>query len=126
MVTPETTLKRLQSFKMLETNARGILLDIEGTTSSISFVYDVMFPYVRENVASFLAANWKDEAVQACLPLLAEDLDQESAEAWLGDSRSGRDRIDGCRRKSDWAEETSGPRLERWFYEPANGGSSLR
>ena len=38
---------------MFETSARGILLDIEGTTSSISFVYDVMFPYARENVASF-------------------------------------------------------------------------
>jgi enolase-phosphatase E1 len=69
---------------MIETKARGILLDIEGTTSSISFVYDVMFPYVRDHVASFLESDWNDPTVQQCLALLAEDLDQESLEAWLG------------------------------------------
>ena len=69
---------------MIETNARGILLDIEGTTSSISFVYDAMFPYVRENVASFLKSDWDDPAVQECVPLLANDLQKESADRWLG------------------------------------------
>ena len=53
---------------------KTILLDIEGTTSSISFVYDVMFPYVRENLESFLNENWSREDVQACLPLLKDDL----------------------------------------------------
>ena len=56
---------------MPEIKARGILLDIEGTTSSISFVYDVMFPYVRQNVESFLDSSWDDVPVQECLPLLA-------------------------------------------------------
>jgi len=69
---------------MIETKARGILLDIEGTTSSISFVYDVMFPYVRENVASFLESDWDDPSVQECLRLLAVDLEKESLESWLG------------------------------------------
>lgn len=31
--------------------ARGILLDIEGTTTPISFVYDVLFPFARRHVA---------------------------------------------------------------------------
>lgn len=62
----------------------GILLDIEGTTSSISFVYDVMFPYVREHIDSFLVSHWEDDKVQACLPLLASDVGQDSVEAWLG------------------------------------------
>ena len=35
---------------MIEFRGRGILLDIEGTTSSISFVYDVMFPFVRREL----------------------------------------------------------------------------
>ena len=35
-------------------NIRGILLDIEGTTTSISFVYDVLFPYARQHVTEFL------------------------------------------------------------------------
>lgn len=70
---------------MPEVKARGILLDIEGTTSSISFVYDVMFPYVRKNVESFLDSSWDDSAVQECLPLLTNDLEKESVEAWLGE-----------------------------------------
>ena len=69
---------------MIETKARGILLDIEGTTSSISFVYDVMFPFVRENVASFLRSNWNNESTQACLPLLAKDTENGSVQGWLG------------------------------------------
>ena len=32
---------------MIEFAGEAILLDIEGTTSSVTFVYDVMFPYAR-------------------------------------------------------------------------------
>jgi enolase-phosphatase E1 len=33
---------------------RGILLDIEGTTTPITFVYDVLFPYARRNAAAYV------------------------------------------------------------------------
>ena len=33
---------------------RGILLDIEGTTTPIQFVYDVLFPYARRHAAKYL------------------------------------------------------------------------
>ncbi|HEY6327973.1 MAG TPA: hypothetical protein VI756_01460, partial [Blastocatellia bacterium] len=33
---------------------KAVLLDIEGTTTSISFVYDTLFPYARRNMAQFL------------------------------------------------------------------------
>ena len=33
---------------------RGILLDIEGTTTPITFVYDVLFPFARRHAAPFL------------------------------------------------------------------------
>ena len=46
---------------------RAILTDIEGTTSSISFVADVLFPYARDRLASYCAAH--PEAVE---PILAE------------------------------------------------------
>ena len=69
---------------MSEIKVRGILLDIEGTTSSISFVYDVMFPYVRNNIASFLSDNWQEESVQECIPQLANDLEKPSVAEWLG------------------------------------------
>ena len=39
-------------------SGRGMLLDIEGTTSSVNFVYDVMFPYVRKHLTFEVFANW--------------------------------------------------------------------
>jgi enolase-phosphatase E1 len=33
---------------------RGILLDIEGTTTPIKFVYDVLFPFARRRVAAYV------------------------------------------------------------------------
>lgn len=69
---------------MIEIQAKGVLLDIEGTTSSISFVYDIMFPFVRDNCAAFLETAWETDEVQACLPLLCEDLGKLSVEDWLG------------------------------------------
>ena len=82
---------------MIEIQARGVLLDIEGTTSSISFVYDVMFPFVRENCAAFLAAAWETEEVQACLPLLNEDLQRSSLKQWLGDATAEEQQLSVCR-----------------------------
>lgn len=35
-----------------------IVLDIEGTTTPISFVHDVLFPYVLANLKQFLNDNW--------------------------------------------------------------------
>lgn len=63
---------------------RAVLLDIEGTTSSISYVHDVMFPYVREHLQTYLQTNWGTESLQATLELLAVDAQHPSAAAWLG------------------------------------------
>ena len=38
-------------------DVRAILLDIEGTTTPIAFVHDVLFSYAREHVREFLARN---------------------------------------------------------------------
>jgi len=35
-----------------------VVLDIEGTTSPISFVTDVLFPYARDNVRKHLDATY--------------------------------------------------------------------
>ncbi|HYE36058.1 acireductone synthase [Methylocaldum sp.] len=42
---------------------RAILTDIEGTTSSISFVKDVLFPYSRERMMSFIARHANDPEI---------------------------------------------------------------
>jgi enolase-phosphatase E1 len=36
---------------------RGVVLDIEGTTTPISFVYDVLFPYARTHLRGFLETH---------------------------------------------------------------------
>lgn len=42
---------------------RVILTDIEGTTSSLSFVKDVLFPYSRDRMSSFIAEHGGDPDV---------------------------------------------------------------
>ncbi len=54
-----------------------LLLDIEGTTTSISFVYDVLFPYARRAVEGFLEAHL--EAVAAEVELLRQEAAAERA-----------------------------------------------
>jgi len=120
------------SLKMLETNARGILLDIEGTTSSISFVYDVMFRYVRENVDSFLKSNWGQPSVAACLPMLAVDLEKDSVDDWLGGLSDEQQQsavsqsVIGLMDADVKATGLKQLHLERRFHQLANGGSSIR
>jgi enolase-phosphatase E1 len=42
---------------------KAIVTDIEGTTSSISFVHEVLFPYAAENLESFVRANIEEPFV---------------------------------------------------------------
>lgn len=39
---------------------RGILLDIEGTTTPVAFVHDVLFGYARQHVGDYLVQHLKD------------------------------------------------------------------
>ena len=73
---------------------KGILLDIEGTTSSISFVYEVMFPYVRENLFTYLSENWDSESLNNALNLLAVDAGFEDGDVWHADLDSTEKKIE--------------------------------
>lgn len=55
--------------------ARVVLTDIEGTTSSISFVKDVLFPYAARHLPVWLAANWHTPAVQTQIHDMAAHTD---------------------------------------------------
>lgn len=59
-----------------------VLLDIEGTTSSVSFVYDVMFPFVRRELDRFLKVQWESEALREACDLIAQDVGHDSLNAW--------------------------------------------
>ena len=47
--------------------ARAILTDIEGTTSSIAFVKEVLFPYARRALPGFVAAHGGEPEVRRWL-----------------------------------------------------------
>ena len=46
------------------TMIKTIVTDIEGTTSSLSFVKDVLFPYSRQHMAEFVRAHAQEPAVR--------------------------------------------------------------
>ena len=51
---------------------RAVLTDIEGTTTSLSFVHDVLFPYAQENLADFIRQHKHEPDVKALLDDLLE------------------------------------------------------
>jgi enolase-phosphatase E1 len=59
----------------------AVLLDIEGTTTPISFVYDVLFPFARSGVRDYLAQHLQQAEVQEALSQLRSehlaDLEQD-------------------------------------------------
>ena len=52
---------------------RAIVTDIEGTTSDIQFVHNVLFPYARQHLAAFVRDNQADEKVIAALNAVREE-----------------------------------------------------
>lgn len=42
-----------------------VLVDIEGTTTSVSFVYEVLFPYFSAHFRAYARAHWNDAGFQA-------------------------------------------------------------
>ena len=53
---------------------KTILTDIEGTTSSISFVKDVLFPYARRALPAFVAAHGDEPEVRRWLDVVANEI----------------------------------------------------
>ena len=58
---------------------KAIVTDIEGTTSSISFVKDVLFPYARKRLPAFVATHAETPEVQHWLLEAAREADLVSA-----------------------------------------------
>ncbi len=75
---------------------RVVLTDIEGTTSSISFVHDVLFPYASARLEAFVRAHQSDPEVAEQLAVVAEkagvdagDVDAliEVLQTWIAEDR---------------------------------------
>lgn len=61
----------------------GVLLDIEGTTSSITFVTEVLFPFARKHARAYLQEHWGDAELQDALGLMAIDAKHSSTRTWF-------------------------------------------
>lgn len=64
-------------------SVRGVLLDVEGTTSAVAYVYDVMFPYARQRMAEYLDATWGSRPLVEAAEQVARDAGHASLDAWL-------------------------------------------
>jgi len=68
---------------------RAVLTDIEGTTTSVSFVYEVLFPYARSHLSGFLATHATEPAVREQLDAVAREIGRplsaaQAAEVLMG------------------------------------------
>lgn len=74
---------------------KAIVTDIEGTTSSIDFVHQTLFPYAKAHLRAFLKAHGGDDAVQRVLDdveqVVGHDLSVDEAadvlEQWIAEDR---------------------------------------
>ena len=74
---------------------RAILTDIEGTTSSISFIKDVLFPYARNALPGFVAAHrdvpevrrWLDAVAIDHGSICGDDIIVETLQGWIDQDR---------------------------------------
>ena len=74
---------------------RVILTDIEGTTSSISFVKNVLFPYARKALPGFIATHGNEPDVRRWLDAVAteiggacqDSLVAETLQGWIDQDR---------------------------------------
>lgn len=56
---------------------RAIVTDIEGTTSSLSFVKDVLFPYARAHLADYVQQHSNDKKIQKIIADVVNEVGQE-------------------------------------------------
>ena len=56
---------------------RAIVTDIEGTTSSLAFVKDVLFPYARANLADYVRSNSGQESVKKIMAATCQEIGTE-------------------------------------------------
>ncbi len=59
-------------------NIKAIITDIEGTTSSLSFVKETLFPYARERMATFISDHSSHEDVAPLLAAVREHCQQDA------------------------------------------------
>ena len=68
-----------------ERGVRGVVLDIEGTTTPLAFVRDVLFPYARAQLRDFLSEYGEHPALLEAIRLLREERAADGVESELAE-----------------------------------------
>ncbi len=61
----------------LPEGVRALLIDIEGTTTPVSFVYDILFPFARDRLEETCGRAGEDRQVAEALRLLRREYEEE-------------------------------------------------
>lgn len=80
---------------MTDATTRAILLDIEGTTTPVEFVYEVLFPFAREHAADFIRERYDSDEMRAQLDALKAERREDDERgnvppAWRDDTDDAR------------------------------------
>jgi len=101
------------SFRLRDHGVGLVLLDIEGTTTPMSFVYDVLFPYARARMPVYLRAHASEDDLRDVLATLRVE--------WQEDARRGE-------QPPDWAHADipAAARYLEWLMDRDRKSPSLK
>jgi enolase-phosphatase E1 len=69
---------------------QAVLCDIEGTTTSLSFAHDVMFPYSRKEMPAFIRERWNHPDLKPLFTQLGKDTPEETTrllQSWIDEDK---------------------------------------
>lgn len=100
-------------FRLRDHGVGLVLLDIEGTTTPMSFVYDVLFPYARARMPGYLRARATEDDLRDVLATLRVE--------WQDDARRGE-------QPPDWAHADipAAARYLEWLMDRDRKSPSLK
>jgi enolase-phosphatase E1 len=93
------------TFELADRGIRTVVLDIEGTTTPIEFVYDALFPFARRSFPSYIREHLDMPGLHEPLARLREEWMEdvsrgESPPRWQDDDRE--ERISGIAAYATW------------------------
>jgi enolase-phosphatase E1 len=111
----------------IETPVEAIITDIEGTTTTIAFVHEVLFPYARKHLRGFVAAHGHEPEVHGLLdaakreagdPAMTDEAAIAALLRWIDEDRKATP-LKGLQGMI-WAEGFRAGAFQSHVYEDAN------
>jgi enolase-phosphatase E1 len=85
----------------------AVVLDIEGTTTPVAFVYDVLFPFARANLRAYLRKQLGADSLRVVLSRLEEEWAADAAQGqspppWPAGAADAGERVAGIAAYTEW------------------------